>query len=154
DGHPHLALSLNNVGVELERAGRLDQARAYQEEALDIRRRLYPKARFPAGHPDLAVILNNLGVTLERLGRAGEALRCYEEALDIHGRLVADQALTAPEADALDLVTSLPRPRDTYLSATRRVAGTDAAAYRAVWDTKAQLTRVLERRHLATRLAL
>ncbi len=76
DGHADLAGSLSAVGSILTLQGVYPAARSYLEQALAMRRRL-----FPAGHPDLARSLNNLGFLLEKQGEYDEALAHYEEAL-------------------------------------------------------------------------
>jgi CHAT domain-containing protein len=56
-------------------------------------------------------------------------------------------AASAPEATSMNYLARLPATRDTYLSATRPLH--EADAYPAVWQTKAALSRLYERRHLA-----
>ena len=60
-GHPDLAISLNNLGALLQAQGSYGEARGYFERALAMHQSLYPKDRYPQGHPDLAISLNNLG---------------------------------------------------------------------------------------------
>lgn len=57
-----------NMGVALERQGRLDEAVAHYREAL----------RIAPGSPYL---LNNMGYALSRQWKIGEAIACYREAL-------------------------------------------------------------------------
>jgi tetratricopeptide (TPR) repeat protein/CHAT domain-containing protein len=87
DGHPLLALSLNNLGFLLVARGRLDEALPYFERALAMRERLYPRGRYPDGHPDLATSLNNLGFLLRERGRLDAALPYCERALAMSERL-------------------------------------------------------------------
>ena len=72
-GHPDLALSLNNLGGVLKAQGAYGEARGYLERALAMYQALYPKERYPQGHPDLAGSLNNLGLLLQAQGAYGEA---------------------------------------------------------------------------------
>src|SRR5262245_31347974 len=51
DGHPDLAVSLNNLGAFLQTAGNDARAQTYQEQALAMQLRLYPADKFPDGHP-------------------------------------------------------------------------------------------------------
>src|SRR5262249_31631622 len=46
--------SLGNVGVLQYVLGRAEQAQEHHQEALTLRRRLFPAARFPDGHKGLA----------------------------------------------------------------------------------------------------
>jgi hypothetical protein len=65
----------------------------------------------------------------------------------MYGSSAAALASSAPEATALNYLSSLPLSRDGYLSVTRHLPRTDA--YLAVWQSKAALSRIYERRHLA-----
>jgi tetratricopeptide (TPR) repeat protein len=154
DGHPDLADSFNNLGAALHSLGAFDKALPCYERALALQRRLYPKARYPHGHPDLVRSLTNLGFLLHARGAPARALAYYEEALDAQGGQLDQYLATAPEADALGFLYGMPRTRDSYLSATRDLPAAHAGAYRRVWAGKAALTRLLERRHLAVRVAL
>src|SRR5262249_53349389 len=57
------------------------------------------------------------------------------------------------DGEALTLLTTLPRTRDGLLSNARLGKLGPTEAYAAVWDSRAALTRVFERRHLAARAA-
>src|SRR5262245_1887326 len=81
------ALSLNNLGGVLLELGQPAQALPPFEQALAMRRKLYPPERFPDGHPDLATSLNNLGGVLQDLGQPAKALPHYEQALAMHRKL-------------------------------------------------------------------
>src|SRR5205085_2500823 len=124
-GHPDLATSLNNLGVVLDSLGQAERALPHYQKALDMRQRLYPPDKLPQGHPDLAHSLNNLGFVLEKLGQAERALTNSQKALDMYRTYLEAQATTAPEAQALDLLASLPRSREPVLTLTRQL-GTDA----------------------------
>ena len=73
-GHPDLAPSLYTLGVLLHARGEYRPALPYLEQALAMRQKLYPAARFPAGHPELAHSLHNLGSLLQARGEQGQAL--------------------------------------------------------------------------------
>ena len=75
------AKELNERGVALYDQGRYPEARKLLQEALGLRRQLYPKGRYPQGHPDLATSLNNLGSLLQAQGEYGQALDCFQQAL-------------------------------------------------------------------------
>ncbi len=64
--------------------------------------------------------------------------------------LAAKLVRTGTEAEALNFVVSLPQARDDYLSLMGHLPG-DAQAYAVLWQSKAALTRVLERRQRALR---
>ena len=65
----------NNLGIALERAGRVQEAMVQYEQALRL-------------NPNLAAAHYNLGVALARMGRVPEAVEHYEQAL----RLMPDLA--------------------------------------------------------------
>jgi len=67
---PHNALMHGNLGVELEKEGRLDEAIGHYLEALRIK-------------PDYAGVHNNLGVALANQGRIDEAISHYLTTLRI-----------------------------------------------------------------------
>jgi tetratricopeptide (TPR) repeat protein len=81
------ATKLNREGVLLYGMGKRKEAAEKVAEALEIRRKLYPKERFKDGHPELAEGLNNMGVMLDSLGESGTALPYYEQALAMRQRL-------------------------------------------------------------------
>jgi CHAT domain-containing protein len=61
--------------------GQAAKALPYFEQAVAMRQKLYPAARYPDGHPDLAQSLNNLGFGLQAMGLAAKALPYYEQSL-------------------------------------------------------------------------
>jgi CHAT domain-containing protein len=146
-GHPDLAQSLNNL-AELHRAqGEYGKAEPLYARALRMYERLYPKERYSKGHPDLARSLNDLAALHHMQGDHAKAEPLLRRALAIYESSAAALAASAPEATALNYLASLPSTRDNYLSVTRYQA--KAASYEAVWQNKAALSRVYERRHLA-----
>jgi CHAT domain-containing protein/tetratricopeptide (TPR) repeat protein len=151
NGHPHLAQSLTNVGVVLWATGAADRALPFYEQALAMRRRLYPEAHFPGGHPELARSLDNMGAVLREAGLPEKALPFCEQALAMKRTLGQRLLLTSAEADALAYVEAQPLTCDSFLSVTLRLPRSEAAAYDAVWHSKAAITRVLELRHAAAR---
>ena len=145
-GHPALAMSLNNLGSLYWNAGDHGRAERFYREALAMARALYPAERYPHGHPDLAASLSNLGFLLLAAGDHGRAQPVFLEALAMSGRQVRQHADLAAEAESRLFAATLPRSRDGLLSASRHLAA-DAAAYEALWDGRALLTRLQERRH-------
>jgi CHAT domain-containing protein len=152
DGHPQLAFSLNSLAVALNAQGRPAAAEPLLRDALALCRRLYPEARFPDGHPDLARSLNNLAFVLQSQGPSQEAELLDLNALAIYRALTEEYAKTKSDGEALTLFSSFPATLDGYLSL--RLDRPDAAyAYAAVWPSRATVSRILERKHLAARAA-
>jgi CHAT domain-containing protein len=146
-GHSDLAASINNLAELYRRQGKYGKAEALYARALKMYEALYPRSRYPQGHPDLARSINNLAALRTAQRAYGKAEPLYARALEMCGSLAAALASLAPEATALNYVSSLPRSRDGYLSATHHLPGVDS--YPAVWQSKAALSRIYERRHLA-----
>jgi tetratricopeptide (TPR) repeat protein len=87
--NPDLALSLHNIGSELSRLERHEEALEVTQEALGIRRQLAqndPKNFIP----DLAMTLSNFGIRLGKLGRFEQALEAAQEAFDFYHKLAQD----------------------------------------------------------------
>ncbi len=146
-GHPELALSLDNLGVfELSR-GEPKKAESYCRLSLQMYQRLYPKGRYPHGHPDLATSLTNLGAVLWARGEHRKAEPPLRQGLAMFQSHLHALADLAAEATALNAAAALPLARDVLLSVTRRQDGLPDP-YDLLWQGKAALTRVLERRHL------
>jgi CHAT domain-containing protein/Tfp pilus assembly protein PilF len=152
-GHPLLADTLNDLGILLMSLGEYGQALPYSKRALAMRQGLYPQPEYPQGHPELATSLDNLGFVLWFLGEPGPALTSIERALAMRESLTAAFLATASEARALNFLAKLPLTRDGYLSIARHVADTDPAAYTHVWQSKAAIARLLERRRQAVLLS-
>ena len=145
--HPLVASSLNNLAVLYRTQGEYAKAEPLLRRALEMREKLYSKAAFPLGHPDLASSINSLAFLHKDQGEYGKAEPLLRRALEMYGATAAALAGTAPEATAMNYLASLPLARDGFLSATRELPGTDA--YQAVWQSKAALSRLYQRRHLA-----
>ena len=76
--HPALAQNFSNLGTDLYRLGRVDEALALHQRALAI----YEKKLDPS-HDDIALTLTALGDDLLAQGKAEEALRLLERALQL-----------------------------------------------------------------------
>jgi CHAT domain-containing protein len=146
-GHPDLASSINNLGFLHKAQGEYSKAEPLYARALTMNEALFPPARFPQGHPDLANSLNNLATLYQAQGKDGKAEPLFARTLTMYGSSAAALASSAPEATALNYLSSLPLTRDGYLSVTRHLP--EADSYLAVWQSKAALSRIYERRHLA-----
>jgi CHAT domain-containing protein/tetratricopeptide (TPR) repeat protein len=83
------------------------KARAYHEQALAMRQRLYSTSKYPAGHPELAQSLNNLGCVLQALGDYGKAQGYFEQALGASRQGIEDIPFHNP-VQAAKLLTPTP----------------------------------------------
>jgi CHAT domain-containing protein/tetratricopeptide (TPR) repeat protein len=153
DGHTELANCLNNLGVLLRDRGEYAEALPYFQDALAMRRKLYPAAKYPDGEFDFSINLQNVAVTLAYLQKGDQALPLFAEALAMRGKLSRRQLLTASEADALSFLQVQVPALDWYLTTSQGSSIPAPVAYQSIWDTKAAVTRVLERRHEASRTA-
>ena len=81
------AAKLNAEGVRLSGLGKKREAAEKLEQALAMRQKLYPVARFPDGHPDLAQSLSDLGSVLQSLGEPARARSYQEQALAMRQKL-------------------------------------------------------------------
>jgi CHAT domain-containing protein/Tfp pilus assembly protein PilF len=87
DGHPDLAISLNNLGAVLESMGQTEQALGYFRQSLEMKQKLFPASKYPDGHPELAESFNNMGFVLQALGQAEKALDYNQQSLEMRRRL-------------------------------------------------------------------
>jgi len=78
------AAKYHSEGMQLYRQGRMEEAIAKFQQALEIRRKVYPASKYPAGHADLAASLNNIAALFHAAGRPDEARPYYEQALAMH----------------------------------------------------------------------
>jgi tetratricopeptide (TPR) repeat protein/CHAT domain-containing protein len=80
---PNLATCLCNLGQVLEAQAQYEAAHTWLQEALAMRRRLFPPERFPQGHPALAESLNSLAFLCHSQGDFVTSQRYYEAGLGI-----------------------------------------------------------------------
>jgi CHAT domain-containing protein len=153
DGHERIALALHNLGGLLAARGAPAQGEALLRQSLAMHKKLYPPTRYPAGHPDLANSLDELSSLLRGRGKLAESADLSRAALLMRQRLLEAFLAGAAEAEALNHLAHVPLTRDGYLSTTRDLAGSAAAAYTAVWTTRGLLARWLSQRRLAARAA-
>jgi CHAT domain-containing protein len=146
-GHPHLALSLTNLAKLLDSRGEGAKAEPLYRRALEMREALFPPGRYPQGHPRLAHSILNLAAWHQKRGQFAKAEPLFRRALEMYAASAAALATSVPEATSLNYLASLPKARDLYLVATRPPHQADA--YPTVWQSKAALSRLYERRHLA-----
>jgi CHAT domain-containing protein len=145
-GHPQLARCINGLALLHQAAGDYGKAELLLREALAMCRALYPGARYPDGHPDLAASIHNLGALHHFAGQHARAEPLYREALAMYRQLLRQYADLAAEAESRNFASTLPLTRDALLSTSRHLAKS-AAAYEVLWDGRAVLTRLQERRH-------
>jgi len=70
-------------------------------------------------------------------------------------RLLGRGIVAAAEAEAFDLARSFPRTKDAFLSLAEALPEEPPQRfYSQLWESKATLTRILQARHEATRVAL
>jgi CHAT domain-containing protein len=146
-GHSELVQSLNSLGMLHYSQGDNAAAELLYRRALQMSEGLYPKTRYPQGHDLLIHILNNLATLHMSQGESAKAEPLFYRALQMVVGSAAALAAAAPEATALNYLAKLPLSRDAYLSAT--IVSPKADSYLAVWQSKAALSRLYERRHLA-----
>ncbi len=144
-----MASTLNNLGLLLRNQGKYADAEPFFRAALAMEQRLHGQA----DHPALARSLNHLGWLLRDQEKYTEAAPFFRAALAMQQRLGELYSGARSDGEALTFLASLPLTRDPLLS-NARLGGLDpGAAHAAVWDSKAALSRVFERRHLAARAA-
>jgi CHAT domain-containing protein len=146
-GHPDLALSIHNLALLHDSRGEYAKAESHYARALRMREGLYPPARYPQGHPELASSIHHRAALHQAQGENAKAEPLFRRALQMYAASAAALAASASEATALNYLASLPLTRDGYLSVTRPPH--EADTYPAVWQSKAALSRLYERRHLA-----
>ncbi len=76
--HLETLMSMNNLSVCYQAAGKLDQALSLCEETLKIR-----KAKLGPDHPNTLVSMNNLATGYYFAGKLDQALPLYEESLEL-----------------------------------------------------------------------
>jgi CHAT domain-containing protein len=145
-GHTLLASSLNNLGLLYQSTGEYTQAAGLYREALDMNRTLFPGLDFPNGHPELAISLDSLGSLSHVAGDYTKAESLFREAVAMRDQLLRQFANLAAEAESRNFASTQSLARDALLSVSQR-CDNPAQAYDSLWDGRAILTRLEERRH-------
>jgi CHAT domain-containing protein/tetratricopeptide (TPR) repeat protein len=148
-GHPDVAHSLNNLAAVLKAQGKYAPAEPLYREAVAILEALYPTSNDSPGRPDQALTLSNWGALLHASGEDARAEPLIRRALQMFSQLARHLAEAAPEPVALNAVATFPLTRDGLLSVTRNRPESAPQTYEAIWHSRAALTRVYQRRHLA-----
>jgi CHAT domain-containing protein/tetratricopeptide (TPR) repeat protein len=133
--------------------GDLDQALNSYRQVLALHEQLYPPDRYPHGHYNMAVGLHNLGMLLETRGDLNEAMALYRRALTMLQGLSSEFAASASEAEALNFEAGLPMVHNCLMSLNQRLPRPDPHLYGLIWDGKASVTRIVQRRQRALFLA-
>jgi serine/threonine protein kinase/lipopolysaccharide biosynthesis regulator YciM len=76
--HTHTLVSMNNLALAYQAAGKLELALPLQEEMLTL-----ATARLGPDHPDTLAGMNNLALAYRQAGKLDRALPLYEEALKL-----------------------------------------------------------------------
>ena len=84
--HPWVAQSLNNIGVALQRLGKLEKGLRYRKQALEILKAFYGET-----HPYVIASLDDFGFLFENLGKTEEGLIYYKQALGIRKALYGEK---------------------------------------------------------------
>jgi CHAT domain-containing protein/tetratricopeptide (TPR) repeat protein len=145
-GHPELAMTIDNLALLHQAAGDYARAGRLFREALAMYRRLFPRETYPKGHPDLALSISNLAGLHQAAGDHDKAEPLLREALAMTQQLLYQYAELAAEAESFSFAARQPRTRDALLS-NQRHRPDDATLYDALWNGRAGLTRIQERRH-------
>ncbi len=85
DQHPATLASIHDMGVLLQKAGKLDEAAALLSEALAGRREVLGE-----DHPATLAAMQSMGAVLAAQGQAEDALVIYREALQARGRIFGE----------------------------------------------------------------
>jgi CHAT domain-containing protein len=145
-GHRFLAAGLTNLAAVLAGAGAHGRAGPLFREALEMYRALYPHSDYPLGHPELAQGLTNLAAWHQAAGEHRQAEALFGEALAMSRQLLLRYCDLAAEAESLNYLAAQPLARDGLLSASRHLPGR-SSVYTVLWDSRAAVTRLQERRH-------
>src|SRR5262249_24093958 len=152
-GHPDLAQSLYSMGFVLQAMGQAEKALTFDEQALAMRRQLYPQSKYPDGHPDIAKSHSNLGFVLQAMGQAEKALPHARDSWAMQQRLLRRELAVASEEAAFDKVNAEPLMRDFYLTVTQAAKTPAGEAFAQIWQSRAIVTQLLAQRQANARAA-
>ena len=144
-GHPDLAISLNNLGSCSRTRGPTARRGAITSGAGDGPGPL-PQGAVSAGTPRPGPSLSNLGDLLQAQGLYGEAKPFLQQAVDMQQDLAEVLLAATSEAEAMNYLAQLPLARDLLISVCLHVPESDEANYARVWRGKAAVARMLQRR--------
>src|SRR5262245_61529771 len=98
---------LTTEGEQQYQRGDYGKAGELFREALELRRTLYPKDKYPQGHADLAYSLNNLGLLHWAAGAHAQAEAAYREALEMYRALYSKEKFPQGQPDLANTVSNL-----------------------------------------------
>jgi tetratricopeptide (TPR) repeat protein len=107
---PHVAITLNNLGIFDSDKNQMNESRKEYEEALKIYRELALKE--PETYlPYVAATLNNLGILDRAQNRPAEARKAFEEAMKIYEAFAKQDPdqFSSPVERIKKLLTHLPK---------------------------------------------
>jgi CHAT domain-containing protein len=145
-GHPAIAAGINNLAMLYHEVGEYGRAEPLLKEALAMYRALYSRDDYPLGHEDIVLGTRNLAWLHQARGEYGQAEPLLREAVGVSQGLLRRYAELAAEAEGLNYLATQGTTRDALLSVTRPPRA-DVPVYDALWDGRAALTRLQERRH-------
>ncbi|KAJ6014714.1 TPR-like protein [Penicillium herquei] len=86
--HPDTLISINDLGLVLERQGRYEEAEAIHQCALQAREKILGQE-----HPDTLISINDLAIVLERQGRFKEAVFMHQRVLQGKEKILGPEHL-------------------------------------------------------------
>ena len=86
EGERGTSVLINQLGVLLQKMGKLEEARLLFEEAVQAR-----KETLGHRHPSTLISISNLGLLLKAMGKPDEARPLYEEALQASKETLGDR---------------------------------------------------------------
>jgi tetratricopeptide (TPR) repeat protein len=119
-----LALALNEYGVALFNAGRLERSLAAYEEALALKSRVFGEI-----HTQVSASLMNMAIVLQNLGRADEALAAFHRSLEIDRAIYGERH---PEVAAALGGVAFSLHRSGQLAASRELYAESVDIWRSV----------------------
>jgi CHAT domain-containing protein len=152
DGHDYLATSWFNLATLYHMQGKYSLAADYYHKSLRMCRKLFPDRDYPRGHPKVSQLMTNVAMLSLYQGEHARAASQARQALAAHEKQIEAFVDSASEAEALNLLASLPKVRDVFLSTTRQQPQ-PTQAYQQLWASRSLLARLMERRHLDLRAA-
>jgi CHAT domain-containing protein len=145
-GHPYLARAIQCLAAVHGLSGMYEEAEPLYLEALEMRRALFPKQDYPKGHPDIANSITGLGCLHWAAGEYGKAESRLRDALRMYRRLLLSYAELAAESESLSYQATQPQNLDYLLAVSGQLPDT-TSVYDTLWDSRAALTHLQERRH-------
>jgi tetratricopeptide (TPR) repeat protein/tRNA A-37 threonylcarbamoyl transferase component Bud32 len=88
DGHPDLAMALNNLGTAQAQLHQFDEAEKSYQRSYELHRQYEGP-----DHPNTASSMNNLAIVYRKQGRLQEALSYFDRALDVRTRTLGSEHL-------------------------------------------------------------